>query len=92
LTLDPSPGSKLAAEYGGTVDGRIVDRTLAKRGGVGMHTGHNYERNGLLTPHARRASGCRIYGGLELAKLMAAYPGHWRAAECSILKALTDET
>jgi DNA-binding transcriptional MerR regulator len=64
---------------------------LAKRGGVGMDTGRHYERNGLLTPHARRASGYRSYGGLELAKLIAACPGHSRAAECSILKALTDE-
>jgi MerR family copper efflux transcriptional regulator len=123
---------------------------LAKRGGVGIDTVRYYERNGLLAPSTRLASGYRRYGGLELsrlrfirraqalgftlreikallalsaqrdvarvkrsaqtklvdvnarivalervrdglAKLIAACPGHGRAADCPILKALTDE-
>jgi MerR family copper efflux transcriptional regulator len=123
---------------------------LAKRGGVGIDTIRYYERNGLLAPRARLASGYRRYGGLELARLrfirraqalgftlreikellalsaqrdvgrvkrsaqaklvdveeriaalervreglahlIAACPGHGRAADCPILKALTDE-
>jgi MerR family transcriptional regulator, copper efflux regulator len=42
---------------------------LAKRGGVGIDTVRYYERNGLLTPHARLASGYRRYSELELARL-----------------------
>jgi len=123
---------------------------LAKRGGVGIDTVRYYERNGLLAPRARLASGYRRYGDVELArlrfirraqalgftlreikellalsaqrdvgrvkrsaqaklvdvkarivalervrdglaKLIAACPGHGRAADCPILKALTDE-
>jgi len=123
---------------------------LAKRGGVGIDTVRYYERNGLLAPSTRLASGYRRYGELELArlrfirraqtlgftlkeikdllalsaqrdvarvkrsaqkklldveariaalervrhglaKLIAACPGHGRAADCPILKALTDE-
>ncbi len=123
---------------------------LAKRGGVGIDTVRYYERNGLLAPRTRLASGYRRYGDLELArlrvirraqalgftlrevkellalstqrdvgrvkrsaqaklvdvearivalervrdglvKLIAACPGHGRAADCPILKALTDE-
>jgi MerR family copper efflux transcriptional regulator len=123
---------------------------LAKRGGVGIDTVRYYERNGLLAPHTRLASGYRRYGELELArlrfirraqrlgftlkevkellalsaqrdvgrvkrsaqtklldvearmaaltrvrdglaKLIAACPGHGRAADCPILQALTDE-
>jgi MerR family copper efflux transcriptional regulator len=122
---------------------------LAKRGGVGIDTVRYYERNGLLAPSTRLASGYRRYGELELArlrfirraqtlgftlkeikdllalsaqrdvervkrsaqkklldveariaalervrnglaKLIAACPGHGRAADCPILKALTD--
>lgn len=123
---------------------------LAKRGGVGIDTVRYYERNGLLAPRTRLASGYRRYGDLELArlrfirraqalgftlreikellalsarrdvgrvkrsaqakltdveariaalervreglgKLIAACPGHGRAADCPILEALTDE-
>jgi MerR family copper efflux transcriptional regulator len=123
---------------------------LAKRGGVGIDTVRYYERNGLLAPRARLASGYRRYGDLELARLrfirraqalgftlrqikellalsaqrdvgrvkrsaqaklvdvegriaalervreglahlIAACPGQGRAADCPILKALTDE-
>jgi MerR family copper efflux transcriptional regulator len=123
---------------------------LAKRGGVGIDTVRYYERNGLLAPRTRLASGYRRYGELELArlrfirraqalgftlreikellalsaqrddgrvkrsaqaklvdvetriaalervreglaKLIAACPGHGRAADCPILRALTDE-
>ena len=123
---------------------------LAKRGGVGIDTVRYYERNGLLTPRTRLASGYRRYGGIELArlrfirraqglgftlkeikqllalsaqrdvgrvkrsaqtklagvkaridalervrdglaKLIAACPGHGRATDCPILRALTDE-
>ncbi len=123
---------------------------LAKRGGVGIDTVRYYERNGLLAPRTRLASGYRRYGELELArlrfirraqglgftlrevkellalsaqhdvrrvkrsaeaklvdveariaalervrdglaKLIAACPGHGRAADCPILKALTDD-
>jgi MerR family copper efflux transcriptional regulator len=123
---------------------------LAKRGGVGIDTVRYYERNGLLAPSTRLASGYRRYGDLELsrlrfirraqalgftlreikallalsaqrdvarvkrsaqaklvdvnarivalervrdglAKLIVACPGHGRAADCPILKALTDE-
>jgi len=123
---------------------------LAKRGGVGIDTVRYYERNGLLAPSTRLASGYRRYGELELArlrfirraqtlgftlkeikdllalsaqrdvarvkrsaqkklldveariaalervrnglaKLIAACPGHGRAADCPILQALTDE-
>jgi MerR family transcriptional regulator, copper efflux regulator len=123
---------------------------LAKRGGVGIDTVRYYERNGLLAPHGRLASGYRRYGELELtrlrfirraqalgfalkeikellalsaqrdvarvkrsaqsklgdietriadlarmrdglATLIEACPGHGRAADCPILRALTDE-
>jgi MerR family transcriptional regulator, copper efflux regulator len=123
---------------------------LARRGGVGIDTVRYYERNGLLAPRTRLASGYRRYGELELArlrfirraqalgftlreikellalsaqrdvgrvkrsaqaklvdvdariaalervreglaKLIAACPGHGRAADCPILRALTDE-
>jgi MerR family copper efflux transcriptional regulator len=123
---------------------------LARRGGVGIDTVRYYERNGLLSPRTRLASGYRRYGELELArlrfirraqalgftlreikellalsaqrdvgrvkrsaqaklvdveariaalervreglaKLIAACPGHGRAADCPILRALTDE-
>lgn len=42
---------------------------LAKRGGVGIDTVRYYERNGLLAPQSRLASGYRRYGQLELARL-----------------------
>src|SRR5882757_3457142 len=42
---------------------------LAKRGGVGIDTVRYYERNGLLAPRSRLASGYRRYGELELARL-----------------------
>jgi MerR family transcriptional regulator, copper efflux regulator len=123
---------------------------LAKRAGVAIDTVRYYERNGLLTPRGRLASGYRRYGELELARLrfirraqklgftlkevrsllslsaqrnvaqvkrsaqakladveeriaalrrvrdglaglIAACPGHGRAADCSILRALVDE-
>lgn len=123
---------------------------LAKRGGVGIDTVRYYERNGLLAPRVRLASGYRRYGELELARLrfirraqalgftlkevkellalsaqrdvgrvkrsaqaklrdvdmriadlarvrdglarlIEACPGHGRAADCPILRALTDE-
>ena len=38
---------------------------LAKRGGVGIDTVRYYERNGLLAPRTRLASGYRRYGELE---------------------------
>jgi MerR family copper efflux transcriptional regulator len=123
---------------------------LSKRGGVGIDTVRYYERNGLLTPRSRLASGYRRYGDIELdrlrfirraqglgftlkeikqllalsaqrnvgrvkrsaeaklldvqaritalervrdglATLIAACPGHGRAADCPILRALTGE-
>jgi len=123
---------------------------LAKRGGVGIDTVRYYERNGLLAPRTRLASGYRRYGELELARLrfirraqalgftlkeikellalsaqrdvarvkrsaqakltdvksridalermrdglaalIEACPGHGRAADCPILRALNDE-
>ena len=123
---------------------------LAKQGGVGIDTVRYYERNGLLSPRTRLASGYRRYGELELArlrfirraqalgftlkevkellalstqrdvgrvkrsaqaklvdveariaalervrdglaKLIKACPGHGRAADCPILRALTEE-
>lgn len=42
---------------------------LARRGGVGIDTVRYYERNGLLGPRLRLASGYRRYGALELARL-----------------------
>jgi DNA-binding transcriptional MerR regulator len=42
---------------------------LAKRGGVGIDTVRYYERNGLLAPRTRLASGYRRYGDSELARL-----------------------
>ncbi|MEA3149839.1 MAG: MerR family transcriptional regulator, copper efflux regulator [Gammaproteobacteria bacterium] len=42
---------------------------LAKRGGVGIDTVRYYERNGLLAPRSRLASGYRRYGDIELARL-----------------------
>jgi MerR family copper efflux transcriptional regulator len=42
---------------------------LAKLGGVRIDTVRYYERNGLLAPSARLASGYRRYGELELARL-----------------------
>jgi DNA-binding transcriptional MerR regulator len=123
---------------------------LAKRGGVGVDTVRYYERNGLLTPQTRLASGYRRYSDIELARLrfirraqglgftlkeikqllalsaqrdvgrvkrsaqtklldvkariaalervrdgletlISACPGHGRAADCPILRALTGE-
>jgi MerR family transcriptional regulator, copper efflux regulator len=43
--------------------------TLAKRAGVRIDTVRYYERNGLLTPRARLASGYRPYGELEVSRL-----------------------
>lgn len=42
---------------------------LAKRAGVGIDTVRYYERNGLLTPPVRLASGYRRYSELELVRL-----------------------
>ena len=42
---------------------------IAKKAGVGIDTVRYYERNGLLSPSARSASGYRRYGDLELARL-----------------------
>jgi MerR family copper efflux transcriptional regulator len=42
---------------------------LAKLAGVGIDTVRYYERNGLLAPRGRLASGYRRYGELELARL-----------------------
>ncbi len=42
---------------------------LAKLAGVGIDTVSYYERNGLLAPRGRLASGYRRYGELELARL-----------------------
>jgi MerR family copper efflux transcriptional regulator len=123
---------------------------LSRIAGVGIDTVRYYERNGLLAPSARLASGYRRYGGLELARLrfirraqklgftlkeissllnlsarrhvaqvkraaqaklddvdariadlqrvrdglallVEACPGHGRASECPILRALADE-
>jgi MerR family transcriptional regulator, copper efflux regulator len=43
--------------------------TLAKRTGVGIDTVRYYERNGLIAPQARLASGYRRYGELEVSRL-----------------------
>lgn len=43
--------------------------TLAKRAGVGIDTVRYYERNGLLSPRTRLASGYRRYGELEVSRL-----------------------
>jgi DNA-binding transcriptional MerR regulator len=42
---------------------------LAKRAGVGIDTVRYYERNGLLAPADRLASGYRRYGDVELKRL-----------------------
>ena len=42
---------------------------VAKRAGVSIDTVRYYEKNGLLAPQARLASGYRRYGGLELSRL-----------------------
>jgi|SRR5687768_434856 MerR family copper efflux transcriptional regulator len=42
---------------------------LSRMAGVGIDTVRYYERNGLLAPSARLASGYRRYGELELARL-----------------------
>ena len=42
---------------------------LAQLAGVGIDTVRYYERNGLLAPSMRLASGYRRYGELELARL-----------------------
>lgn len=42
---------------------------LATRAGVGIDTVRYYERNGLLAPRGRLASGYRRYGEVEVAKL-----------------------
>ena len=42
---------------------------LSKLAGVGIDTVRYYERNGLLAPSARLASGYRRYGEHELARL-----------------------
>lgn len=43
--------------------------TLAKRAGVRIDTVRYYEKNGLLTPRSRLASGYRRYGEIEVARL-----------------------
>lgn len=43
--------------------------TLAKRAGVGIDTVRYYERQGLLKPRERLASGYRRYSELELSRL-----------------------
>ena len=43
--------------------------TLARRAGVRVDTVRYYERNGLLAPQGRLASGYRRYGELELSRL-----------------------
>jgi hypothetical protein len=62
--------------------------TLAKKAGVKIDTVRYYERSGLLAPRARLASGYRRY---TLATLIAACPGHGRAEDCPIVKALGGE-
>lgn len=57
---------------------------LARRGGVGIDTVRYYERNGLLGPRLRRMRA-------GLAMLIAACPGHGKAEDCPILKALGAE-
>ena len=42
---------------------------LAKRAGVGIDTVRYYERNGLLAPKTRLASGYRRYSEVEVARL-----------------------
>lgn len=42
---------------------------VARRSGVTIRTLRYYERRGLLAPAARRASGYRLYGDVELHKL-----------------------
>ncbi len=71
---------------------------LAKHAGVGIDTVRYYERNGLLNPKARLASGYRRYSFVELSRLreglvslIAACPGHGSADDCPILKALGAE-
>ncbi|HEX8755203.1 MAG TPA: MerR family DNA-binding transcriptional regulator [Steroidobacteraceae bacterium] len=53
---------------------------LAKRAGVRIDTVRYYERSGLLAPRARLATGYR-----------RSCPGHGRAMDCPILKALGAE-
>jgi len=43
--------------------------TLAKRAGVRIDTVRYYEKNGLLAPRSRLASGYRRYGEVEVARL-----------------------
>jgi MerR family copper efflux transcriptional regulator len=43
--------------------------TLARRTGVRIDTVRYYEKNGLLAPRSRLASGYRRYGELEVARL-----------------------
>jgi MerR family copper efflux transcriptional regulator len=42
---------------------------MAKRAGVSVDTVRYYEKSGLLAPQARRPSGYRRYGDLELSRL-----------------------
>lgn len=42
---------------------------LAKRAGVSIDTVRYYEKSGLLSPHARLASGYRRYSDLQLSRL-----------------------
>lgn len=71
--------------------------TLAKRAGVSIDTVRYYEKSGLLTPHARLAEVNRRIASLQrvrnaLSELIAKCPGHGRAADCPILKALGERT
>jgi MerR family transcriptional regulator, copper efflux regulator len=43
--------------------------TLARRAGVRIDTVRYYEKNGLLSPRSRLASGYRRYGELEVSRL-----------------------
>jgi MerR family transcriptional regulator, copper efflux regulator len=72
LTLDSGPESRVYA--GDTNFEELAMQALgigqlAKRGGVGIDTVRYYERNGLLTPQMRLASGYRRYSEVELARL-----------------------
>ena len=74
---------------------------LAKKAGVAIDTVRYYERNDLLEPEGRMASGYRRYGEQQLKQLrfirrglhalVEACPGHGRAEACPILNALQED-
>ena len=70
LTLDLAPGFMLQSkDEGGRPMQTMTIGSLAKQAGVNIDTIRYYERNGLLPPPTRRASGYREYRQTDVDRL-----------------------